>query len=142
MPWFSCGKGKASAHDDDKQAESVYWHPREKAVITPLDTTERLTQLRRLLSDNKIDYYLIPSSDAHGSEFVADRDRRQQYISGFSGESSMAIVGQDGAALFVDGRYHDSAGTEIDSNWELQKVGLQGVLTWQAWVKVGVLAIV
>lgn len=48
----------------------------------------------------------------------------------------MAIVTQDQACLFVDGRYHVSAGKEIDSNWSLYKVGLDGVPTWSKHLEV------
>lgn len=48
----------------------------------------------------------------------------------------MAIVSQQEAALFVDGRYHVSAGKEIDQNWTLHKVGLEGVPTWTAYLQV------
>jgi Xaa-Pro aminopeptidase len=92
------------------------------------------------------------SGDAHGSEYVAKDDRRQGFIrsaqflnakyhanainSGFSGESSTAIVSQTSACLFVDGRYHVSAGKEIDQNWHLYKVGVEGVPTWTEYLKV------
>jgi hypothetical protein len=56
--------------------------------------------------------------------------------SGFTGESSMAIVSQDQACLFVDGRYHVSASKEIDENWTLYKVGLEGVPTWSKQLEV------
>lgn len=48
----------------------------------------------------------------------------------------MAIVSQHEACLFVDGRYHVSAGKEIDQNWTLYKVGLDGVPTWTAYLEV------
>ena len=99
-------------------------------------------------------FRVATSSDAHGSEYVAKKDRRQEYIrcafrrptsstiklmpvcSGFTGESSMAIVSQQEAALFVDGRYHLSAGKEIDHNWTLYKVGLENVPAWTAYLHV------
>ena len=129
MGLFSCTKvsTRATFADDEAVLDVL----EESLVVASVDTTARLAKLRGLLSDNKIAYYLVPSSDAHGSEYVADKDRRQRFISGFTGESSMAIVGQDEAALFVDGRYHDSAAKELDHNWTLYKVGLQGVPTWK-----------
>jgi Xaa-Pro aminopeptidase len=134
MGWFSCSG--TAAYECYKDADIVDLDAQEKLYPSAIDTSERLAKLRGLLIEHKLDNYLIPSSDAHGSEYVADKDRRQRYISGFTGESSMAIVSRDEAALFVDGRYHDSAGKEIDSNWTLYKVGLQGVPTWQSYVKV------
>jgi Xaa-Pro aminopeptidase len=69
------------------------------------------------MAENKIDVYLVPASDAHGSEYVANKDKRQLYMSGFTGEASTAIIRADDASLFVDGRYHVQAEKEIDSNW-------------------------
>lgn len=48
----------------------------------------------------------------------------------------MAVVSQDQACLFVDGRYHVSAAKEIDANWTLYKVGLEGVPTWSKYLEV------
>ena len=101
-----------------------------------IDTSSQLASLRSLLSDNKIDCYLIPSNDAHGSEYVAPKDRRQKFLSGFSGEASTAVVAVNEARLFVDGRYHIQAAKEIDENWSLMKVGLPGVPTWLDFLKV------
>lgn len=100
------------------------------------DTTEQLAALRGLLEENKVDYYLIPSGDAHGSEYVAEKDKRQRYISGFTGESSTALVSRHDALLFVDGRYHLQAEKEIDSNWTLERVGLKDVPTWTEYLEV------
>lgn len=136
---FSCFKGKQKAAFDD------YGYLSEKHFNdydcvpdigkAPVNTTERLAALRAAITDSKIDCYVIPSGDAHGSEYVARKDRRQEYISGFTGESSMAIVSQEQACLFVDGRYHVSAGKEIDENWTLYKVGLENVPTWSKYLE-------
>lgn len=83
----------------------------------------------------QIDVYIIPAGDAHGSEVVADKDRRQRYISGFTGEASTILVTRSDAVLFVDGRYHIQAVDEVDVNWKVQKVGLPGVKTWLEYVK-------
>lgn len=46
------------------------------------DTTDRLEQMRRLMAKDNLDYYIIPSEDAHGSEYVAAADKRREFISG------------------------------------------------------------
>lgn len=102
----------------------------------PVDTTQRLQQLRALFQDHKIDCYVVPSGDAHGSEYVAPKDKRQRFISGFTGEASTAIIDSTRAALFVDGRYHVQAAKEIDRNWTLYKVGLEDVPTWTEYLEV------
>jgi Xaa-Pro aminopeptidase len=44
------------------------------------------------------------------------------------------VITQDKAALFTDGRYFNQAEKQLDENWQLMKVGLMNVPTWQEWV--------
>ncbi|KAI5365506.1 putative creatinase, peptidase M24, peptidase M24B, X-Pro dipeptidase/aminopeptidase P [Septoria linicola] len=98
-----------------------------------VDTSDRLKALRSLMSQHKVDLYIIPSEDAHSSEYIAPTDARREYISGFSGSAGTAIITHDKAALATDGRYFNQASHQLDSNWELLKQGLQDVPTWQEW---------
>ncbi|CAE6477322.1 unnamed protein product [Rhizoctonia solani] len=115
-----------------------------KAVRTPeldagykrTDTTGRLSELRKLMRNEKIDYYIIPSEDAHQSEYVAASDRRREYISGFTGSAGTAIVSLNNAYLFTDSRYYIQAEREIDRNWTLFKVGSGEVKPWNEWILV------
>ena len=54
-------------------------------------------------------------------------------IVGFTGSAGTAVVTLDKAALFTDGRYFNQAAKELDENWDLMKVGLLKVPTWQEW---------
>ncbi len=38
-----------------------------------------------LLKGDKLEAYIVPSSDAHGSEYLNDKDKRRSFISGFTG---------------------------------------------------------
>ncbi|KAK6436145.1 hypothetical protein LTR95_007668 [Oleoguttula sp. CCFEE 5521] len=98
-----------------------------------VNTTDRLARLRELMSQNKVDIYIVPSEDSHQSEYVALTDMRRGYISGFSGSAGTAVITHDKAALATDGRYFNQAGKQLDGNWNLLKQGLQDVLTWQEW---------
>jgi Xaa-Pro aminopeptidase len=53
---------------------------------------------------------------------------------GFTGSAGTAVVTPDKAALFTDGRYFNQATKQLDSNWQLMKVGMPKVPTWQDWV--------
>ena len=77
---------------------------------------------------------MIPSEDAHASEYIAPCDARRAFISGFSGSAGTAVVTADKAALATDGRYFNQAEKQLDANWELLKQGLQDVPTWQEWL--------
>ncbi|XP_056168231.1 aminopeptidase P2-like isoform X2 [Syzygium oleosum] len=67
----------------------------------------KLRALRELFSRPGIgiDAYVVPSQDAHQSEFIAECYTRRAYISGFTGSAGTAVVTKDKAALWTDGRY-------------------------------------
>ncbi|CAN1199470.1 Aminopeptidase P2 [Linum perenne] len=66
---------------------------------------EKLKSLRGLFAGVGIDAYVIPSQDAHQSEFIAECYMRRGYVSGFTGSAGTAVVTKDKAALWTDGRY-------------------------------------
>ncbi|KAF0459956.1 Creatinase/aminopeptidase [Gigaspora margarita] len=105
-----------------------------KAHSSVVDTTERLSKLRALFSDYEITAYIIPSEDSHQSEYVAACDARRSFISGFTGSAGLAVVSNDAAALFTDGRYFLQASKQLDTNWKLMKQGLPDVPTWQEYL--------
>ncbi|PWZ03272.1 Creatinase/aminopeptidase [Testicularia cyperi] len=97
-------------------------------------TGPRLEALRRLMDEESVDFYLVPTDDAHGTEYAAPPDQRRVWISGFTGSAGTAIVTRNAAHLFVDGRYHVQAADQLDDNWTLHKVGQAGVKNWNAWL--------
>lgn len=98
-----------------------------------VDTSERLSKLRELMKEHKLDVYIVPSEDSHQSEYIAPCDARRAHISGFNGSAGTAVVTLDKAALATDGRYFNQASKQLDSNWQLLKQGQQDVPTWQEW---------
>ncbi|CAG8501195.1 11499_t:CDS:2, partial [Acaulospora colombiana] len=78
---------------------------------------------------------VIPSEDAHQSEYTAECDARRAFISGFTGSAGLAVVSEDCAALFTDGRYFLQASKQLDQNWTLMKQGLPDVPTWQEYLQ-------
>ncbi|KAI0181052.1 aminopeptidase-like protein [Hypoxylon sp. FL1284] len=98
-----------------------------------VNTTARLAELRKLMGENKVDVYIVPSEDSHSSEYIAPCDARRAFISGFTGSAGCAVVTLDKAALATDGRYFNQASKQLDENWVLLKQGLQDVPTWQEW---------
>lgn len=67
--------------------------------------------------------YIIPSCDAHNSEYLAACDERRAFISGFDGSAGTAIVTAKEALMWTDGRYFLQASSQMDDNWTLMKVG-------------------
>lgn len=98
-----------------------------------VNTSERLSRLRELMQEHKVDVYIVPSEDSHQSEYIAPCDGRREFISGFSGSAGTAIVSLSKAALSTDGRYFNQASKQLDNNWQLLKRGVEGFPTWQEW---------
>lgn len=65
----------------------------------------RLARLRAFMSLKNIDAFIIPSSDPHQSEYVANHWKLREYFSGFTGSAGILVVTEHSAALWTDSRY-------------------------------------
>ncbi|KAF5803227.1 putative xaa-Pro aminopeptidase [Helianthus annuus] len=101
-----------------------------------LEQDQKLTALRQLFRkpDINIDAYIIPSQDAHQSEFIAECYMRRAYISGFTGSAGTAVVTSNQAALWTDGRYFLQAEKQLSSSWILMRAGNWGVPNTTEWL--------
>jgi len=115
---------KRSPTLDDRQ------HCRNQIV-----TSERLSELRQQMNRFGVQAYIIPSDNAHQSEMVSARDHRREFISGFSGSAGTAVVTQQEAALWTDGRYFDQADLQLDCNWIAMKEGKAEVPKITEWLR-------
>ncbi|NXK53231.1 XPP2 aminopeptidase, partial [Chauna torquata] len=88
---------------------------------TATNTTARLTALRDTMRAHGVHAYIVPSTDAHMSEYIAERDSRLGWLTGFTGSAGTGVVTQDRAALWTDSRYWTQAERQLDCNWELQR---------------------
>ncbi len=96
---------------------------------------ERISKLRQKMAEHDIDVYIIPSSDPHQSEYVPSRWKARTWISGFTGSAGIAVITQEEALLWADGRYHIQAEREIkDNDFQLVKWGLEGVPEVGQWI--------
>lgn len=74
---------------------------------------DRLSALREKMAANGIDYYLMPTSDYHNSEYAADFFKAREYFCGFTGSNGTLIVSADWAGMWTDGRYFIQAEREM-----------------------------
>ena len=79
-----------------------------------MSIVERLAALRHLMQQHQIDYYFIPSSDAHQNEYVPDAWQRRAWFSDFTGSAGDVLVGLQDAYLWTDGRYFLQAEQQLD----------------------------
>ncbi len=81
----------------------------ERAASAP-----RLLALRAELKRRGLDGYIVPRADRYQNEYVPPCAERLAWLSGFTGSAGVAIVLEDRAVIFVDGRYLVQAREELD----------------------------
>ncbi len=92
--------------------------------------SKRITALRAIMKREGIDYYYIPTADFHESEYVVEYFKARKFITGFTGSAGVAVIGQEEAWLWTDGRYFIQAAAQIEgSGFGLMKMGQEGVPT-------------
>lgn len=74
----------------------------------------RLAALRGQLAVMGLDGFLIPRADVHQGEYVAARDERLQWLTGFTGSAGFCIVLPEVAGVFIDGRYRTQVKAQVD----------------------------
>uniref|UniRef100_A0A8I7BC37 Xaa-Pro aminopeptidase n=1 Tax=Hordeum vulgare subsp. vulgare TaxID=112509 RepID=A0A8I7BC37_HORVV len=86
---------------------------------------QHLDELRALMASHSppIHALLIPSEDAHQSEYVSERDKRRQFLSGFTGSAGLALITTREALLWTDGRYFLQAINQLSDRWRLMRMG-------------------
>ena len=95
------------------------------------DPTTRIQKLRTVMNRFGLSAFLIPRTDAHRGEQVADCDNRLGWITGFSGSAGMCVVASDRAVLFVDGRYTLQASIEVEgSTFEVSHLRHGSIVGW------------
>lgn len=103
-------------------------------------TTQILAKLRELMQRAKVGdsaciaAYIVPSDDAHQSEYQCQHDERRAFVSGFDGSAGTAVITTETALLWTDGRYYQQAEKQLDENWVLMKDGLTTTPSIGAWL--------
>ena len=68
------------------------------------------------MAEKGIDAYVVPTADFHQSEYVGEHFKARKYITGFSGSYGTAVICQDDAGLWTDGRYFFQATNELEGS--------------------------
>ena len=99
-------------------------------TASPDQGPPRLAALRAALADKALDGFLIPRSDAHQGEYVAPRDERLAWLTGFTGSAGWSVALRDRAAVFVDGRYRVQVKTQVADVFEKVDWPETGLADW------------
>ena len=95
----------------------------------------RLSELRQYMKCKDLDAFIIPSTDAHMSEYPAAHWESRKWISGFTGSAGTIVVTLDKAGLWTDSRYFLQAEQELkDSSINLFKEGIPTTSTIEEWL--------
>jgi Xaa-Pro aminopeptidase len=66
---------------------------------------QRIKNIRQWLLTNELDALIVPHEDEYLGEYLPKHNERLHWLTGFTGSAGVAIVTQNNAAIFVDGRY-------------------------------------
>jgi Xaa-Pro aminopeptidase len=96
----------------------------------------RIEKLRALMVERGIEAYIVPSSDPHQSEYVAEHYTARTFITGFTGSAGTAVITLKEAGLWTDGRYFIQAENELkDTGVTLFRMGESGVPTIEGFLR-------
>lgn len=87
--------------------------------------SNRISDLRQEMANQKIDAFIIPGTDPHMSEYIADHWKVREWISGFDGSAGTVVVTTDRAGLWTDSRYFLQAEDQLrDTGIDLFREGI------------------
>ena len=96
---------------------------------------KRILLLREAMKHQGISACIIPGTDPHASEYIADYWKEREWISGFDGSAGTAVVTLTGAGLWTDSRYFLHAAEQLEgTSIELMKQGLPETLEILPWL--------
>jgi Xaa-Pro aminopeptidase len=84
-------------------------------TVTRPAVATRVAALRAELKRRGLGGFVVPRADRHQNEYVPACAERLAWLTGFTGSAGLAVVLDERAALFVDGRYTLQASEEVDT---------------------------
>ncbi|MCM5679234.1 aminopeptidase P family protein [Schlegelella sp. S2-27] len=101
----------------------------------PAAVRQRLAALRAALQRHGLSAWLVPSADPHLSEYLPERWKAREWLSGFTGSMATLVVTPQFAGLWADSRYWVQAEAELaGSGIELMKIPAGNSLLHVDWL--------
>lgn len=117
------------------------------ASTSPEEGPPRLAALREAMKMESIDGFLVPRADAHQGEYVAPRDERLAWLTGFTGSAGFAAILPHIAGVFIDGRYRVQVKSQVAdaftpvpwpetklADWLIAELPNGGIVGFDAWL--------
>ena len=99
------------------------------------EIAKRIEQLREVMRREHLAAFIFPSTDPHQGEYVPDRWKGREWISGFNGSAGTAVVTMESAALWTDSRYFIAAEEQLrGTEFQLMKLKMPGTPTIAEWI--------
>lgn len=76
-------------------------------------------QMRSTIRGSAIDAFIVSTWDDHLNEEVSNRDKRTQFISGFTGKIAHVVITKHSVALWTDEKYLAQANAELNCDWKI-----------------------
>ncbi|MEZ4775796.1 MAG: aminopeptidase P family protein [Bacteroidia bacterium] len=100
-----------------------------------MTTAQKLTALRAALRRHNLFAYIIPNTDPHQSEYIAEHWQTLAWFSGFTGSAGNIVVTQDFAGLWTDSRYFLQGETQLaGTGIELMKLNVPHTPEYLEWI--------
>jgi Xaa-Pro aminopeptidase len=93
-----------------------------------------LRRVREHMQRHRLDALVVPSSDAHNSDYVAKHLQTRAFVSNFRGSAGTALITMDTALMWTDGRYWTAAAEQLYSEFQLMRAGTPETPTLSEWV--------
>ena len=65
------------------------------------------------MRSNNIQAFIVPSTDPHSGEYIAQHWEGRKWISGFTGSAGVVVITLDSAGLWTDSRYFIQAEEQL-----------------------------
>lgn len=95
---------------------------------------ERVASLREAMRAAGVSACIIPGTDPHASEYIAEHWKERVWISGFTGSAGTAVVGLEKAGVWTDSRYFLQGAEQLEgSGFDLMKMGMPetpDIISW------------
>jgi Xaa-Pro aminopeptidase len=91
---------------------------------------DKLAYLRTFMDKEGLAALLIPNTDEFQGEYIAPHARRLTWLTEFTGSAGFAIITQDKATFFTDGRYMLQAKKQLPTGYELYNTAQKTPREW------------